>query len=147
MHTVQDLLDRVTCIQQAAFSHGLMFVRVYFVELVGWTLVVSARPLLSLTGRGLFMSGLDPHDVGVGAIARIYLFEQVGLSTVGSAIYCGGARVLFRPREVGLPAMLAVGPSSLLVRDSYRQVHTGTIDGGKQDRFALIRVLCMMDCL
>ena len=52
-----------------------MLVHVYFVERVGWTLVVSARPKVSLTGGGLFRSGLVPPYVGVGAIVRIYLFE------------------------------------------------------------------------
>ena len=50
----------------------------------------------SPTGGGLFRSGLVPPGVGVGAIARIYLFDSVGRSTVGSAIYCAGMHVLFR---------------------------------------------------
>ena len=87
---------------------------VYFVERAGWTLVVSARPNGSLPGGGLFMRELDPHYVGVGAIACIYLFEQVGLSTVGSAIYCGGAHALFRAARVGFGTH--VGGWSLLSR-------------------------------
>ena len=57
-----------------------------------------------------------PPDVGVGAIACIYLDEMVGHSSLSAQRHFrGGAHVLLRPWEVGLPAMLGVGPSSRLV--------------------------------
>ena len=101
----RDVISLHRCLSrlQTAFSHGLMCVLVYFVERVGWTLIVSARPLfIPNRGRFIYTSGLDPRHIGVGAIACIYLFEQVGLSTVSLAIYCAGVHVLFRPGEVGL---------------------------------------------
>ena len=43
--------------------------------------------------------------------ARIYFHDgEVGLSSVGSAIYGAGVHALLRPGEVGLPAMSGVGP-------------------------------------
>ena len=97
-----------------------MCVHVYFVERVGWTLVVSARPKGSLTGGGLFRSGLVPPDVGVGAIACIY-FGTVRLgSRLSARPLCGGAHGLLRPGEVGLPAMSGVGPYVTL------SIETGT---------------------
>ena len=60
------------------------------------------------------------RHVGVGAIACIYFDGEVGLSSVGSAIYCAGVHALLRSGEVGLPAMSGVGPYVTL------SVETGT---------------------
>ena len=65
-------------------------------------------------------------------IVLVYFYDgEVGLSSVGSAIYCVGAHVLFRPGEVGLQLYWGLVPLSRLDRDRYRQVHTDTIVGGK----------------
>ena len=105
-----------------------MRVRVYFYDgEVGLSSVGSAN-YLSPPGGGLFRSGLDPPDVGVGAIACIYFYGEVGLSSVGSAIYCAGVHALLRPGEVGLPATSGVGPYVTLSvetgRDRYTQVQS-----------------------
>ena len=41
---------------------------------------------------------------------RVYFYDgEVGLSSVGLAIYGAGVHTLLRPGEVGLPAMSGVG--------------------------------------
>ena len=63
-----------------------MSVHVYFVERAGWTLVVyfGAR-------RGVYLrAGWSLTDVGVGAIARIYLDEMVGHSFLSATGHSWG---------------------------------------------------------
>ena len=52
---------------------------------VGLSSVGSAN-CCALVAWFIYTSGLDHRHVGVGAIACIYLLDEVGLSTVGSAI-------------------------------------------------------------
>ena len=88
----------------------MMFVRVYFYDGEVGLSSVGLANCLSPPGGGLFRSGLVPPDVGVGAIACIYLYGEVGLSSVSSATYCAGAHVLFRPGEVGLQPCQGLDP-------------------------------------
>lgn len=97
-----------------AFSLVLMCARVYFVERVGWTLVLSAHPKVSLTGEVYLGAGWSLPMSALGPL-RAFICSSRLDSRLSIRPFCGGAHGLLRPWEVGLPAMSGVGPSSRLV--------------------------------
>ena len=68
----------------------------------------------------IYTSGLDPHHVGVGAIACIYLLDSVGRSTISLAISWG------RPMVYLGQGRLDSQPCRGLVPNVMLSIETGT---------------------